>query len=117
MPTGFLIHPTNILVSGHKYLDDCPAQSWIPIYLMVCGILSCVRFVIELPYNIWQQRRKRQGTDTGMSCNERKKQPLKTAEEILQNTSVMLIGGLANSSSVIPRRSTPPEKLTIQNPE
>ena len=51
----FFVNLIMYLYIGVKYLDDCPAQPNLPVYLLVVGSMGLVR-VLNL---LWKQFRRR----------------------------------------------------------
>ncbi|KAK3100334.1 hypothetical protein FSP39_018298, partial [Pinctada imbricata] len=43
---------------GAKYLDDCPAERKIPIYLIVAGVFSFVSLIISMANNCSKKKKK-----------------------------------------------------------
>ena len=46
------------IIVGDLYLNDCPAQRWIPIYLIVAGSVTLLKFVLDTIWNRVQYKRK-----------------------------------------------------------
>lgn len=51
----FVFDFSSTLFSGVKYLNDCPIESYLPIYLLVIGSMGLVR-ILNL---LWKQFRRR----------------------------------------------------------
>ena len=55
--------------SGAVYLEDCPVQRFIPIYLVVGGVFALWENIAGLIHSIYQKKYKDQPTAFNRICN------------------------------------------------
>ncbi|XP_077984538.1 uncharacterized protein LOC144439143 [Glandiceps talaboti] len=51
--------PITMIVMGALYMDDCPAEKYIPTYLIVGGVFQFVALILSM----WSSQKKRSGND------------------------------------------------------
>ncbi len=48
--------PVAMLAVGALYIDKCPVERWIPIYLIVAGLLQILKTGLNFSFRIRQKR-------------------------------------------------------------
>ena len=49
---------SHCVILGVKYIDECPVQKWIPIYLIVVGAGMLLMFAVTCCWNYYQMRKE-----------------------------------------------------------
>ena len=72
-----------LIILGAIYLDDCPAQRLIPIFLVVNGVFSIVSLLINMIKNC--TKKKKDDDDFGDDEEKKKGNPIVTCIDSLLN--------------------------------